>query len=190
MFPGAPDHYDLMHSEWWKVRKPMQEAFMERLRRGTLRATGFELPLSISSVRKRIDPELWKLLEPDFETSEARGPGTKIVNIEITEETGVVVPVERERDAEIRSKFVSLSDDDRVLKLGEHTITLRGEIQQTIMRQLVQAYPKGEHLRTAKVLSEAGSNADSLAKAFKGSRHWQILRLKIRQKSGMCWLEP
>ena len=83
-----------------------------------------------------------------------------------------------------------LSPDGETLTIHGEVLHLRGAIQQSIIRQLVNAFSGGKRLRTVDVLARAGSAADALAKAFKGSPNWQTLRRYLRQERGFCWFEP
>jgi hypothetical protein len=84
---------------------------------------------------------------------------------------------------------LDLSPDDVTLTIHGDVIHVRGPVQQSIIRQLVDAFRLGKRLRAADVLRKAGSSADSLAKAFKGSPNWPTLRRYLRQEQGFCWFE-
>lgn len=82
-----------------------------------------------------------------------------------------------------------LSEDSAVLTLGREVLSFRGEIQQSILRQLVDAFHAGRRLRTAEVLAHAGSNEDTLKKAFRGNPSWPKLKRVLRWENGFCWIE-
>jgi hypothetical protein len=84
---------------------------------------------------------------------------------------------------------LDLSPDGLTLTIHGDLLYIRGPVQRSIVEQLVAAYRLGKRLRTADVLRQAGSSADSLAKAFKGSPNWPTLRHHLRQAQGFCWLE-
>ena len=84
---------------------------------------------------------------------------------------------------------LDLSPDGVTLTIHTDVLQIRGAIQRSIVEQLVAAFRLGKRLRTADVLSKAGSSADSLAKAFKGSPNWPTLCHHLRQAQGFCWLE-
>lgn len=176
-----------MHDKWWVIRKPLQESFMDRLRRGELQATGLQTPLSIRSKKTKIAPELWEVLDPVFEESEARGPGVHIIKIEVSG------PISREAviDENLAKQvpFVELSPDNVTLTVGDETVILRGEIQQSIMKQLIDAAAKNHMLRPTDVLRKAGSKADTIAAAFKGSPNWNLIKTIVQRKHGRIGLK-
>ena len=65
-----------------------------------------------------------------------------------------------------------------------------GRVLIEIIRQLVKGFTRDERLRTKEVLEKAGSQADTLAKAFRGYPDWERLKAHIKQQRGVCWLEP
>jgi hypothetical protein len=81
-----------------------------------------------------------------------------------------------------------LSPDNRRLVVHGTTIKLRGSVHQSIIRKLVDGYIAGERLPADTVLAE--SAADTIAKAFHNSKNWQVLGRHVRQRGGLCWLEP
>jgi hypothetical protein len=84
---------------------------------------------------------------------------------------------------------LDLSPDGVTLTIHGDVLHIRGEVQQSIVKQLVDAFRLGKRLRAADVLSKAGSSADTLAKAFKGSPNWPTLRRHLRLEQGFCWFE-
>lgn len=84
---------------------------------------------------------------------------------------------------------LDLSPDGVTLTIHSDVLHVRGEVQQSIVKQLVDAFRRGKRLRTANVLQKAESSADSLAKAFKGSPNWPTLHRHLHQEQGFCWFE-
>jgi hypothetical protein len=85
---------------------------------------------------------------------------------------------------------VYLAPDGRVLRIRDSEYLFKGEVQIAIIHQLVKAFPCDERLRTKEVLEKAGSQADTLAKAFSGYPDWERLNAHIKRQHGFCWLEP
>jgi hypothetical protein len=98
---------------------------------------------------------------------------------------GMFSPLSVARSAE----RVSLSADFRTLVIDGQMWTFRGEIQKTIIHLLVEAFRKGDRLRTSEVLRKAGSQAPDLAKAFKNNPSWPQLSQYIKSEHGFCWIE-
>jgi hypothetical protein len=84
---------------------------------------------------------------------------------------------------------ISLSPDGRVLTLHGQVLHLSGRVHRSIVRKLFDAYVSGKPVRTQDVLSEAGSTVDTIAKAFRGSKHWEVLGPLIRTKKGLSSFE-
>lgn len=84
---------------------------------------------------------------------------------------------------------LDLSPDGATLTVHGDVLHIRGDIQQSIVKQLVDAFRDGKRLRAADVLEKAKSSADTLAKAFKGSPNWPTLHRHLRQELGFCWFE-
>ncbi|HVI27285.1 hypothetical protein [Hansschlegelia sp.] len=176
----------------------MQQSFIDILSRGERLATGLEAPLGIRSVREIISPELWSILEADFDESELIGPHTEIVQVEVLskEASEKLYPLSAGPDlvpiiktAPDTQELITLSDDDRQLTIAGKTYLVRGEIQQVILRRLVDALPSGRKLVVADLLKFAGANANSLQNAFKGSPHYEPMKKHLRVEGGLCWLE-
>ena len=72
---STPTHYEVIYEKRCAVRGPLEQAFIEKLRSGELVAIGLEVPVGASSRREMIAPELWEVIEPDFENSGASGGG-------------------------------------------------------------------------------------------------------------------
>jgi hypothetical protein len=158
-------------------------------------ATAIELPLRAGSCQTPISREVWQFLMLNFFEGTASGGGLRLIDIRVSaagETSDAGSPADdphRLPTPSVPKGHVHLSDDDEILVINSVTMILTGEIQQSIMRQLVDAYPSGKPLKTRMVLEKAGSNADSIAKAFSGSPHWKHLKHVIRQERGYSWLE-
>ena len=84
---------------------------------------------------------------------------------------------------------LGLSLECATLTIHGDVLHIRGEVQQSIVKQLVDAFRLGKRLRTSDVLEKAQSSADSLAKAFRGSPNWPTLLRHLRQERGFCWFD-
>jgi hypothetical protein len=84
---------------------------------------------------------------------------------------------------------ISLSPDDRVLMVQGRPLHLRGRVHRSIVRKLYSAHLVGKPARTRDVLSEAGPQVDTIAKAFHRSPHWEVLRHRIRTSNGLSWFD-
>jgi hypothetical protein len=196
--PGEPPSEDQIgHRKYVQIREPLQERFMQKLRSGQLVATALELPLKLESRRTPIPAALWRVLEPDFQKSEASGAGLKLITIEVSataELQAIVLAAGSDShqpppDRSASQGHLHLSEDNRILILGSKQMYFRGTTQQLILRQLFDAYKTGQRLRTEKVLRKANSSADSIAKAFTGNRHWATLDRVIQRENGYCWFQ-
>jgi hypothetical protein len=87
------------------------------------------------------------------------------------------------------SNPLSLSPDGRVLMLHGQALHLRGPVHRSIIRKLFNAHVDGKPARTQDVLSEAAPTVDTIAKAFRNSPHWVVLKPRIRTKNGLSWFE-
>jgi hypothetical protein len=206
----SPSRYELMHRQWNERRKPLENILVGKLRKGELIGTGLQMPPKPDSRRQYIEEELWELLELDFENSEAKYPGLHLKLVEVLNRSKWENALSSSRQSSefsgsasqenrriqgaaetlnLRGREVHLSDDNRILTIFEKRMVIGGRIQQSIIRQLVDAQPTGEWLRSQTVLHKAGSQADSIAKAFAGSPHWPMIRKVLRQQGGQCWLD-
>ncbi|RUT28325.1 hypothetical protein EMQ25_17215 [Arsenicitalea aurantiaca] len=169
------------------------------IREYRLVATALRRPLTPQSRREEISADIWGLLELDYASATARLEDIELIGIELHEHPmahllGRSFFTNRERaapnDADDDTDLVSLSEDLELLVIGEDRMHLRGEIQQHIVKLLVDAWKEDRDLETRAVLLEAGSNADSIAKAFTGSPNWEKLRRHIVFGNGRCRLVP
>jgi hypothetical protein len=192
---GAPAHERERAGRYFHLMKALAQRVLEKLCSGEMAATAIVLPLKADSCRTTISCEVWESLEIDFLEDTASGGDLRLIQIRVlvAGETSDAEPpaddVHRLPPSSTPNGYVHLSEDDEILIIGLLTMILTGEIQQSIMRQLVDAYPSGKRLKTKAVLEKAGSNANSIAKAFNGSRYWTFLKQVIRQEKGYCWLE-
>jgi hypothetical protein len=200
---GAPQtENERMRDQYCRLREPLENDVLGSLRNGRWTATALQLPVTLNSERIRVPAHFWRFLELDFKTASAEGNGLKLVEIEIerlncdaavvppTTPTDVLSPqpLAPERLRGISDQLL-LSDDNAVLTLFNEKLIFRGVIQTLILRQLVDAHSEGRRLKTAEVLRKAGSDVDSIAKAFRKNRHWPALNKIIRQEQGVCWID-
>jgi hypothetical protein len=199
---GAPPTNDeLMHEQYWRLRQPMEDHVLHNLRTGVWTATALESPITLRSERIRVPAHFWRFLKLDFKTASAKGKGLRLVEIEIEHSNDAQVPEPSPSPAAAsRSQLqltrpgapliqIHLSDDDAILTLLDEKLILRGSIQKSIVRQLVDGHAADRPLRTSQVLSKANSQADSIAKAFRGNPVWPALKQVLRQQRGFCWLD-
>ncbi len=194
-----PTQYDVLHDKYHQLRQPWQERFIQMLRTGELSATALEVPTTLNSRRTAVPAHLWDILELDFDKSEASGAGLKLIAIEVSVATQ---PQQSEPPGDLNSDHfpldlsvgkgrLHLSEDNRILTYNSEEMYFRGSVQQSVLRQLFDAYPMRKHLRTQEVLGEAttSSHVDTIGKVFSGSRHWKTLKHIIKQEDGYCWFE-
>lgn len=180
-FPGltkAPvnDLYFEKHTEWCRRRKPVEQRFISRLQAGEIIATGLAQPISVSSSRERIDPELWNLLKPDFRKSEARGPGLHIIQVEVEKPSP---SVDRREAGDVPepdvAEFTHNADYTRV-KIREHEFNLIGGLQ-TLVKLLHEASQTSEPWQNGKKLmglAKYGSTM-TIGNAFRRHPQWRQL---------------
>lgn len=186
---------------WWDRQKELEGSILADIVSGALVATAFQLPISITSTRERISADIWRALTLNSKACTASFRGLSLVEIEVFEDHwasrvwGIQASQELSEDGDSRvdeqsasDMVVSLSEDDETLTIGDSHWLLTGDIQQEIVRQLVVAYPSERWLKSRRVLDGAGSNSDTIAKAFTGSPNWPTLSRHILRKSGMCKL--
>jgi hypothetical protein len=194
---GAPAQERERAGRYFQLLKTLEQRLLTKLRSGDMVATALELPLTARSGRTEVSCDAWEILELNFLEATASGGRLTLIKIEVwmaSETLGVAPPADpddrQHQTAPPPSETrLHLSADDDILTIGSEKLILTGEIQQSILRQLVDAFPSGERLKTKAVLEKAGSNADSIAKAFHGSPNWKHLKRVIQQKQGYCWLE-
>jgi hypothetical protein len=202
VYGEKPTHYEAMHDRYWQIRGPLEDRVIGNLKNGGWRATALELPITLLSERVRVSARFWGFLTLDFKAATAEGNGLKLVEIEIeaapsrqTEHLGgrsidAPAPQRPESQPPIDiSAPLHLSDDNAILTLWGEKLMFRGPIQKSILRQLVDAHCDDRRLRTVEILQKAGSEVDSIAKAFRSNRHLPKLKRIIRQEQGFAWLD-
>jgi hypothetical protein len=200
---GAPPTHDqLMHDRYCKIRQPLEEFVVFQLRNGRWTATALQSPVTLQSERLRVPAKFWDFLKLDFKAATAEGKRLELVEVKIelapsgqSERSGppaIESPGPQHRESRSPSgadQLLHLSDDNAILSLFGEKLIFRGKIQQSILRQLVDAYRDDGRLRTSEILRRAGSDVDSIAKAFRNNRHWPLLQKIIRQDQGFVWLD-
>jgi hypothetical protein len=200
---GPPTHDEIMHDRYCHARAPLEAFLIGQLVAGQWAATAFQLPLTLQSKRMRVPPQFWRFLQLDFKAATAEGNEMKLVEIQIerspfhsvhdptspalegpTSESSM-----RHSSSDGMQVQLQLSGDDSILTLFGEKLIFGGPIQRSILRQLVDAHRDDRRLRTAEVLRRAGSEVDSIAKAFRSNRHWPKLTQIIRQEQGFIWLD-
>lgn len=198
--------------EWARRRMELEAFVIAKLRASYLEATGFKLPLTPNSMREDISADLWELVEANFEESSIYVRSLTIIGIQVypgiwgrvsirpikdpepnaspAPEAGPDPGLEQDGNASApRTPVVSLAEDDSVLTINGAELVFTGEIQQSILRKLVDALGDGVRLRAGDVLKDSGSNADTIPKAFNGSPNWEKLKEILRFERGRCWIE-
>ncbi|HEY8577180.1 MAG TPA: hypothetical protein VIL88_12660 [Devosia sp.] len=191
----------LSDDEVLRLRPKKQEQLLrsidDDIRDGCLIATAFQKPITISSQRERISFDIWEILRIDVTHASASVGALELSDIKIQENVWAsrVYGLTHSRansaadhmpEADQEAPEISLSEDLVCLRIGSASWRLTGEIQQEIIRQLVEAFPNA--LKTARVLSKAGSNADTIPKAFTGSPNWPTLQHYVERFDGNCRL--
>ena len=83
---------------------------------------------------------------------------------------------------------LNLSLECATLTIHGDVLHIRGEVQQSIVKQLVDAFRLGKRLRTADVLEKAAIlRGLSLAKAFEAVQLARCAAICIEQ--GFCWFD-
>jgi hypothetical protein len=199
---GPPTEDERMHDQYRRLREPLENVVLSSLRNGEWIATALQLPVTLNSERIPVPAHFWRFLELDFKTASADGNGLKLVEIEIERSNCPVADApaatptdvlsfqslapQRHRQTSVQ---LQLSDDNAILTLFDEKLIFRGTIQGLILRQLVDAHSENRRLKTAEVLSKAGTEVDSIAKTFRKNPHWPSLKKIIQQEQGFCWID-
>jgi hypothetical protein len=69
---GSETEFDRKRDQYRQIRARLEADLVEKLRRGTLSCVGFDLRSPLDRGAVTIAPDLWRVLEPDFDKSEAR----------------------------------------------------------------------------------------------------------------------
>jgi hypothetical protein len=97
--------YNVGSMELQRARRQLESEIAEKLASGELFATGYAGHTPLDSPAERILPDRWRLLEPDFLESSARGSGIEISGILVFKGESSTVPVaiaKRHSTAELR----------------------------------------------------------------------------------------
>jgi hypothetical protein len=191
---APPSHYEIMHERYFQARQPLEDFVIAKLRAGEWTAAALEMPVTLHSERIRVPVAFWKFLQLNFTEATAEGLDLKLVEIEIEAPQPTIGPLaasSRPSDppVDMVSPQLNLTEDNAVLTLRGEKLVFRGDVQQLILRQLVDAHSEERHLKTAEVLSKAGTQVDSIAKAFRKNRHWLKLKKIIHQEQGFVWID-
>ncbi|HEV7253602.1 MAG TPA: hypothetical protein VGN97_10970 [Mesorhizobium sp.] len=164
-----------------RASRLLRTALRKRLRAGELIATGIKVPASLLSPRQVIGPELWRVLEPDFDDSSARGAGLTVVDVLVCEPHELeahVCRVASEDTGEAAASPVGICNSNyTTVRLSEGEFLL-GPVQASVIRELHQASLTPDPWRTGRaVLDAAGSNSKGIRDVFQ--RHtdpsWRLL---------------
>jgi hypothetical protein len=190
---GAPTYSDIMHQRYCSARGPLESFVIGELKAGRWTASALEHPVTLKSERTLVPAHFWSFLKLDFKAATAEGNQLKLVEIKIdTAPSTQFKDPNQDGSRQSNEEIVQLGfsdDDDAIFNLGGERLIFRGLVQQSILRQLVDAYYNDRELRTSEVLQKAGSEADSIAKAFRNNPHWPKLRQIIHQYQGFVWLD-
>ena len=73
---GGPEtENERRHRRYHRLKHLLETEVLGKLTAGTLQATGFECPVGLDDERRLIQAAWWEKLDPDFDASEAKGPG-------------------------------------------------------------------------------------------------------------------
>jgi len=183
---GPPSAYELNWRRWWDLREPLEEEFIGKLKAGILLASGFAVPITPTSHRQQINPELWNVLEPNFEDSSAKGGGLEIVNIRValaetlatTDGVAAADPVEN-ATAEV---FFNSPNYEKVSLRG-HNFVLHG-YQCQIIRLLHEASRTPlPDVSGKELLETVGSSGNSIGDLFRRHKNpsWRELIAQPRR---------
>jgi hypothetical protein len=84
---GGPEtENERRHWRYHRLKHRLQTEVLAKLTAGSLQATGFEFPVDLDDERRLIRAAWWEKLDPDFDASEAKGPGgLHLVDIRVQE---------------------------------------------------------------------------------------------------------
>jgi hypothetical protein len=204
-----------------KLRREKEGRWIRSIRRdirnGSLVATAFQEPITISSSRQRISPDVWDILQFDVVYGSARADPLRLSDIKIQENVwasrihGLLYGSQKN---DTGSRYVEAENEDQaadepaisdvprhekaelierygalVLKIGEDEMPFRGAKQKAIVSQLVEASLKSDRVRSDDLLGAAESGVDSVPKAFRGYAMWATFLKYYRSEHGWCWLD-
>jgi hypothetical protein len=175
--PKSP--YEIAHDEYWRIRRPLEDAFLEKLKSGELCAVGVEVPASASSTHELINPQLWHVLVPNFEESTAAGAGLNVVDILVFDSTELKLATKIVDDTSIAAAYEPISivanKDCSVVVLGEVEFRF-GQLQAAVVKALHEASHTDDPWRNGKaLLAETGAQTRSLGDLFRRHQNWRLL---------------
>lgn len=177
--PGlpSPSPYMLRHEEYVIVRKAIEDALLEKLKAGTLLASGISAIEERNDWRKIIHPSTWAVLEIAYDFDEFVGPKDRTwLAPEIFEPSAIPTNIAElppwlpkpssvfEHDAEYRQVTIN------------GTAFSLGAIQAKVVALLHEA-ARGESpwLDGKKLLATAGSHSMKMGDVFKPRERWAPL---------------
>jgi hypothetical protein len=196
---------------WHRRRLDLERSLSRQIRRGALIATAFETPLTIQSVRQSISPDIWELLDVDFEHCTAIVGALQLEKIQI-QKSPIAWAILNGSENQLPAKSLDSTDDDQsasleqqeidvpsielreeydalIVTIGSEEMPFNGAKQQIIVRKLVEVSQNGQRIRGEDLLKAARSTADSVPKVFRGNSSWPRLERFYRTHQGWCWLE-
>jgi hypothetical protein len=79
-FVGGPEtETDRLLSRARRLRERLESELLAKLTAGSLQASGMVWPIGLNARRRTIPAARWRMLTPDFTTSEATGGGLRMV---------------------------------------------------------------------------------------------------------------
>lgn len=165
---------------YWSLRQPLEGEFVRQLRSGELVATGFELPLTGSSRREVIDPELWEMLEPDFDFGMACFENLKFDRVQVScsgAGKSYICEPTASPDEDGAISELRHSPDFSHVEMGEDRFTF-GDCAAAVVAQLHEGRRSGLGWVSGKtLLQKAGSKSMSLPDLFKNHKapSWKLL---------------
>jgi hypothetical protein len=163
-----------------EIRARLLSDFVNQLEAGELVGTAMELPLSPASTREAISPDLWRLLELDFERSEALGPNLELIDILIfdAEERPSATPSASSHEETERPADRIISNNDfSYMRMGDKEFHF-AQLQAAAIRELYLASLTADPWRYGKVvLHSIGSSSRSIGDLFrrKDDPSWRLL---------------
>jgi hypothetical protein len=175
--PKTP--YEIAHGEYWRIRRPLEDALLARLKSGELCAVGFEVPASASSTQELINPQLWHVLVPNFDDSTAAGAGLELVDILVFDSAELGLATKVVDDTSIAAAYEPISivanRDYSVVVLGKVEFKF-GQLQAAVVRALHEASRTDDPWRNGKaLLAEIRAQTRSLGDLFRRHQNWHLL---------------
>jgi hypothetical protein len=82
---GEVTEYEVKVSRYQELRRQLETELMDKLRRGELAATGYDMRLALDAKPVVLSADRWRVLAPDFERSAARTGAVEVSGIRVTE---------------------------------------------------------------------------------------------------------